>query len=128
MRTEDWSVSTIDSGDVWTQIDTLARPNEALPLGSTGTLIQNQLADASMVYIIPETKFNYDQLQLIWYADNTGAIKTQIEGYVQNATRLKLIDQNAVEYVGYFIQVTPVWLTGISDEYDIASLFLRENV
>ena len=122
-----WTVQSIDSGDVWSNYATIPRPNENFAIGVTSTLIQNQLSNGSLGFVLPETKYMNDQLQFIWYSDTGGTIKSQIEGYVQAGTRFKIIDHLSSEYIGRFTQVTPVWITGIADEFDITAIFTRES-
>lgn len=127
-RTYDWTLKTQDSGDVWTAYGNLPRPNESFPVGIVGTLIRNQLINGQNSFVQPSNKYNYDDLQFIWYSDTGGTLKDTIEGYVKNATRFKITDHLSNEYVGRFVQVTPIWISGISDEFDITAIFTRETV
>ena len=122
-----WSIYEQDSADVWTLSDTIPRPNENFTISTTSTLINNQLANGSLAFVLPETKYKNDQLEFIWYADTDGTIKSQIEGYVQLGTRFKIIDHLSSEYIGRFTQVSPVWISGISNEFDITAIFTRES-
>ena len=122
-----WTIQTNDSGDVWSNYGTIPRPNDNFPLGTTGTLIPQQLANGGLAAIQPENKYNYEPLQFVWYADTDAVIKAQIESYVKLATRFKIIDHLANEYVGIFTQVMPIWISGISDEFDISATFWRES-
>lgn len=126
-RTFDWLISEENSGNVWTQTDTLPRPNDDLTLGVTSTITRTPLADGSLATIIPETKYNYENLQFIWYNDTDGSIMSQIVDYVKAGTRIKITDHNSDYYIGYFLGVSPVWISGKTTTYDVSAIFCREN-
>ena len=50
-----WTIQTQDSGDVWSNYSTIPRPNENFAVGTTGTLIQNQLSNGSLGFVLPKS-------------------------------------------------------------------------
>lgn len=122
-----WSVhEKTGSGNSWQQENTIARPNDNFVLTKFSTQTKTPLADGSNAYMTPSTKYLDDPLVFVWY-EVSSTIKTLIEGYIDNQTNLKIIDDLSNEFVGRFININSTRLVGKSTEiYDIRSTFERQ--
>jgi len=108
--------------DVWGDIGTIYRPNSNLPLQKMSTQTGVRLANGSIGYISPETKYNDDSLKLTWgYLPKTYV--DQIEAYVEGLWDLRITDHNSTIYYGRFVNITSVWLVGEDDKYDVSAEF-----
>lgn len=118
-----WAVEIKDSGDLWTSDGTIYRPNDDLEIPQISTQQRVKAADGSDLFFIPETKYVYDPFVLKWFHDD-GTTKTKLEGYVQAGEDLRITDHNAATYIGRFIDLKVIWLTGQDpDRYDIEASF-----
>ena len=118
-------VTQIKVATVWTADGTIYRPNDnlAFPVGST----QNKtvLANGNYAYITPSTKFRNEPIMFTWYFDD-GTTKAKVEGYINAQNDVKIIDHNAIEYIGRFTSINITWVAGQdSDKYDIRASFER---
>jgi len=122
MSRSSWNIYELESGDTWALTDTIYRPNENTTMPILSTQQKVQLADGSYGFMSPETKYVREPIEFIWtYVDDT--FKTKIENYVKNATYIKIVDHNSAEYIGRFISVQRIWLTGVDDTYDFSAVF-----
>lgn len=118
-----WTVEVKDSADSWTSDGNLYRPNEDLEIPQVSTQQRVKAADGSDLFFIPETKYVYDPIVFKWFNDD-GTTKDKIEGYLMAGEDLRLTDHNANTYVGRFIDLKIIWLTGQSpDAYDLEAAF-----
>ncbi len=119
-----WDVY-IKSGGNWVSDSTIYRPNESMNLPKLSTQSKAILADGSNAYVTPSTKYRDEPLVFTWYWDD-GTTKTKIEGYIDAQKDVKIIDHNAVEYVGRFLSINANWIAGQdSNKYDIRATFER---
>jgi len=126
MARNTWSIY-IYSGGSWVADGSIYVPNDTLTLGLTSTHNKIVLADGDEAFITPETKYNKNPVTFIWY-DDDGTMKSKIEGYVQNNTKVKIVDSNSEEHIGRFKQIRARWLVGESpDKYDIEADFDYEE-
>jgi len=108
--------------DVWGDIGTIYRPNSNLPLQKISTQAASRLADGSIGYIAPETKYNDSPLKFVWgYLPKTYV--DQIDAYVEGLWDLRITDHNATIYYGRFVNITSTWIVGEEDKYDVAAEF-----
>jgi hypothetical protein len=115
-----------DIADVWTADGTIYRPNENLELTLNATQARIDLADGSRSYMTPETKYNKESLLFRWLEiENTDTFWSKIETYVQTQDYLKIIDHLSNEYIGRFISIRRIWLSGVIDTYDFEAVFER---
>jgi len=121
-----WNIY-IYSGGSWVADGQIPVPNDTLDLGLTSTLQKIQLADGDQAFIVPETKYNKDNLTFIWRNDTDGSIKSKIESYVQNNTKVKIVDSLSNEHIGRFTNIRSHWIVGIETTYDIEAEFVYEN-
>lgn len=118
-----WTIS-VKSGSVWGVNGTIARPNENFKINKSSTQSSIMLADGSQAFMLPSTKSLDTPLTFIWYND-TGTIKTQVEGYVTNGSNLKITDHNSDIYYGRFTGVGVNWIKGFStNKYDLQAAFV----
>lgn len=112
-----WTLYYMDSSGSWIAIaDGLPRPNDMLAIPQLSNRTGVKLANGAKAYITPETTFIYDKLNLIWMWDD-GTIKDQIEGYIVNNDKYKIVDHNNTEYVGYFLSCNSSWQVGVDGDY-----------
>lgn len=121
-----WAIYSKDTGS-WVSDGTIYRPNEDVPLSTKSTMTSVALVDGDEGYVIPVVKSLKQPINFKWNYMDT-AFKTKLETYVDLATPLKIIDHNAVEYVGRFMNVDPQWLSGVVDDdgedvYNISATF-----
>jgi hypothetical protein len=123
MATYDWQVFIETSNYGWSAEVSFPRPNEQVEtkLISTQTVIK--LADGSNAFVRPEVKRTKEAFTLI-FISTTSALRSQIEGYLLNGDKLKIITHTGETFIGRIVDMSRVWLTGISpDEYDINVTF-----
>ena len=113
-----WTIQTKPAGS-WVAGGTIYRPNENLSIQKASTQSAVPLADGSMAYITPSTKYLDRTLVFVWlYLD--GTMKTQVEGYVNNQTNVKIIDHLSYEYIGRFVSSECVHL--VEEEPDMYNI------
>lgn len=122
MSRNTWAVSIFSSGGTFVSDGTISVPNANFENPTEGTQVKVRLANGNNAFTVPETKFVKGTINFLWEAlDKASADK--ITGYAQTSDILKIVDQNADEYFGKFINVRPVWLVGIVGKYDLQGLF-----
>ena len=124
-----WILSVEESGGGWPSgsgTDTIPRPNEDLDVSQVSTQQAVQLADGSMGYITPETKFTRQDLTFVWVMQDD-TLRTRIQGYIDNHDYIKIETHiTGFEFIGRFTSVTSKWLVGEEpDEFLITAVFTR---
>ena len=119
-----WNVY-IYSGGSWVADGQIPTPNDTLTLGLSSTLKKINLADGDQAFITPETKYNKNDITFIWFSDD-GTVKSKIENYVKNNTKVKIIDSQNNEHIGRFTNIRSRWIVGIETTYDIEADFVYE--
>ena len=84
---------------VWTADGTIYRPNDNLAFPVVSSQNKTILADGAFAYITPSTKYRNEPIVFTWYFDD-GTTKDKVEGYINAQNDVKIIDHNAVEYIG----------------------------
>ena len=64
-------------------------------------LSKTTLANGNYAFVTPSVKFRDEPLVFTWYFDD-GTTKSKVEAYVESQNDVKIIDHNAIEYVGRF--------------------------
>lgn len=124
-----WTLYTFESGDTWVEdTDGLPRPNSDMPLRLISTQQRVILADGSKGTVRPETKYISEQLPFSW-SDQTYTFLTQIQAYLKNDTRLKIVTHlSGEEFTGKFVSIDPPWLIGENpDRFNITAQFERDD-
>jgi len=122
MSRSSWTVYSKATGS-WVADGSIYRPNDDVELKKNTTQVAVQLADGDEGFVTPTTKYLNEPIILKWYQDD-GTVKTKVEGYLENGTPVKIVDHNAVSYVGKFTSISPTWLVGYDgDYYDIEATF-----
>jgi hypothetical protein len=89
-------------------------------------MTKGQLHDGSEFRVTPSTKKLNQQLAFIWLAlDFDDGLKTKIQGYIDNNTKVKITTSESENFYGYFISLSRVWLSGVEDQEDIQAIFDR---
>jgi len=110
----------------WASDGTIYRPNETMAVGVRTTQRGIILADGTMAYIAPETRYNKDALKLTWLEiPDSDGLQDTLENHIINHDYLRLTTHLGETYVGRFITVRRVWLKGVEDTYDIEAQFER---
>ncbi len=119
-----WNIFT-QSGVNWIADGTIYRPNSDLSLDLISTQSRIKLSNGSNAFITPETKYTKEILTFQWYEIlNSDSFKAKIENYVINQTYLKITDHLSNDYIGRFISVKRVWITGVApDVFDLEAIF-----
>lgn len=106
-------------GGSWIADGTIHRPNDNFRIPKISTQSKFQLADGDNAYVTPSTKYLDQPINFVWYWDD-GTVKTKIEGYINNQNDVKITDDLENVYIGRFISIDPVRVSGIDEErYDI---------
>lgn len=117
-----WSIAVKESGGTWVSDGTIYIPNSNLGLETVSTQTRVQLANGSFAYIRPETKYNISALKFAWfYLPKT--FKDKIEGYIQDASAIRITDHNSNLYYGRFTSIQSTWLAGEDNKYDVTAEF-----
>lgn len=124
MARNTWSIYVDTNEDgTWTSDGTIAIPNDSIEIGYTSTQQKIKLANGDNAFIRPEIKYSDNPITFIWYDNGTGdinSLKTKIENYIQNNTKIKIVDHNNKSYIGRFIAIRSNWIVGLSpDIYDL---------
>lgn len=126
MSRNTWSIYTYD-GSSWNSDTAIYRPNEDLSIGVSSTQTKVNLLDGSSGFVAPSTKIRKEALNFTWnYLSNS--MKSQIEGYITNHTKVKIVAHDATEFIGRFTSFQSIWLVGQDpDKYNYqATLELTE--
>ncbi len=84
-----------------------------------------QLANGNRAFIMPDTKYNDEDLVFAWYFDD-GTVKSLLEGYIESGNDLRITDQDGNIYYGRFINIEALWIVGLDDDkYDIRGVFTQ---
>ena len=117
-----WTIERKITGTWTNEGQTIYRPNMNVQIKQTSTQAKTRLADGSLGFFNPETKYNSEALTFKWsYLPKT--YKDQIDTYVKNLYDLKITDHNGTIYYGRFVNSTAVWLIGQVDKYDVSADF-----
>lgn len=117
-----WNVYKKVAG-VWTADGSIAVPNDDLVITKRSPQRKVELAEGENAFFTPSNDYNFERINFVWYGDD-GTIKTKVDGYITNRTDVKIIDDNADEYIGRFIDFQSTRVKGITDmEYDIKAVF-----
>ena len=115
----------IKSGASWVSDGSIYRPNDSFNLPKVSTQNKTVLADGNYAFVTPSIKFRNEPLLFTWLFDD-GTTKSKIEAYIEAQNDIKIIDHNAVEYVGRFLNINVTWLAGFeTNKYDIRASFER---
>ncbi len=127
MARQNWNVSTWD-GSAWNADGTIYRTNSDLELGRTSNQVKVRLADGTEGRITPNTKFVRDPTNFTWLEiDFSDGLKTKIQGYITNHTKIKIVTQKSEEIIGYFLNIRRVWISGVEDTEDLEASFDRSE-
>jgi hypothetical protein len=118
-----WTIQ-VKSGGAWGANTTIHRPNDNFVTRKTSTQTKLQLADGNNAFMTPSgAKYNDDPIVFIWYED-TGTVKTQVEGYIESQNDLKITDDNSTIYYGRFTNIEVIRKVGFdTNYYDIQATF-----
>ena len=120
-----WDIYVLNSdGVTWDADVQVPRPNDNLETEYISTQQKIKLADGSNAFITPETKRIKEPITIFW-ADTTSVLRTQLEDYMLNGDKVKIVTHTAEEFIGRFINMKRVWFSGIDDSYDIQVILER---
>jgi len=112
------------SGSQWVAETAMYRPNENLSIDRLSTQTKVVLADGSVSFITPETKFAREPLTMQFLLiDNSDGFWGRMEDYVENNDYLRITDHLGNFITGKFISIKRVWLAGVDDQYDLEIVF-----
>jgi len=124
---KDWQVFVETSNYGWSYDGLINRPNEDLEYQFLSTQQTVKLADGSNAFVRPETK-RIKEAFTMTFINTTSAFRTQIEIYMLNADKIKIITHTGEEFRGRIIDMRRVWFAGIEpDTYDIQISFMPES-
>lgn len=116
-----WSIYTLNSdGSTWDADGTIYVPNDDLTTEIISTQQKISLANGSNAFVTPSTKKLKQPITFFW-ADTTSAFRTQIENYMNNGDTIKIVTDTSENFIGRFISMQRVWLSGIDpDSFDVS--------
>lgn len=107
----------------WVADGTIPRPNEDLVQETISTQQRIKLADGSLAFFTPEIKTEKQVIVLSWVYQ-TKSLKDKIETYMTNIEYLKIVTHvSGLEFIGRFTVISPRWLVGVEDTWDIQATF-----
>lgn len=121
---QDWTVEYYNSSGNWIADTSFYRPNQDVEETRISTQQKIRMADGSNGYVLPEYKYVIEPLSFVWF-NTTAAFRTQLSGYINNGTKIRITTHNAEVYTGRFIEYRRTWFTGRTDEFDIMCTFER---
>lgn len=122
-----WNIFTWN-GSSWDADGTVYRTNRDLELSRTSNQTKMKLADGTEGRVTPETKFVRDSTTFTWLAlDFSDGLKTKVQGYITNHTKIKITTQKSEDIIGYFLYIRRVWLSGVEDTEDLEAGFDRSE-
>ncbi len=105
---------------------TIYRPNDDVSVDLMSTQNKSRLANGSNVFVTPETKVSKQPLSFVWLEiPQSDSFRTKIEAYVTNGDYLRITTHLSETFIGRFINVQRVWLSGKEDTYDLQAAFER---
>jgi len=121
-----WTIEDKTSGS-WVADGTIYRPNEDTSLSLVSTQTKINLANGSQAFVTPSTKYNLQPVVFRWLnIPDTDAFVNKIKNYVINQTYVRITDHNSDTYIGRFINLERLWLSGQDpDTYDLEAEFER---
>jgi len=120
-----WNIYVETSNYGWEADDAIPRPHQDLESIYISTQQKIKLADGSNAFINVETKRNKEPIIMFW-AETTAAFREQIENYMLNGDKVKIVTHTSEEFIGRFLSMKRVWFTGVApDAYDIQVSFER---
>lgn len=125
MARSTWAVYILQSGNNWVFDFNMDVPNndDGLIFAEISTQQKIKLADGSNAFIRPETF--YEKLPLVFeWIEETVSFIEQIRDYQRNGDTLKIVTSYAGrEFIGRFIEVKPLWVSGSVGVYDLEATF-----
>jgi len=122
-----WNIYTYDSSnDTWIADGQIPAPNNTLTLGLSSTLQKIDLADGDEAIISPEVKYKKSNITFTWVSsgeNDLSSLITKIENYIQNHTKIKIVDSQSTEHIGYFTNIRKNWIVGVSTTFDVEADF-----
>ena len=118
-----WLVYILSSANTWVldSSGTFYTPNDNLELPKISTGVRTILADGTPATMSPENKSLDEAISFLWKAVDLVFVDL-IRSYIDASYMLKL-DDGVDQYIGKFVDVRPVWLTGQIGTYDIVANF-----
>ena len=120
----DWNLYVQNSGLTYDYETTIPRPNDNLTTKRVATSAKIRLADGSNAFVFPETKYVHETMAFFW-AMTTQAFRELIEGHITDGDTVKIVTHTSEEFVGFFGDMSRIWLIGMDDTYDIQVTFER---
>ena len=118
-----WTIAKY-TGGTWVDDGTIYRPNEDFAIDIVSTQAKLRLANGSNAFVTPETFYIRDPLTFTWlelvYND---ALIAKVENYIKNHDYLKITDHLGDTYIGRFINLHQVWISGQADSFDLQGIF-----
>lgn len=127
MARQNWDIYEWD-GSSWTNQSTIYRPNSDVELGRTSNQVKIRLADGTEGRITPSTKFVREPTTFLWLEiDFDDTLKSKIQGYITNHTKVKVVTQKSENIIGYFLYIRRTWISGVEDTEDLEAGFDRSE-
>jgi hypothetical protein len=118
-----WNIYLVNSDGSFTSDGFLPRSNQNVENNTVSTMQQIKLADGSNAQVFPEIKSSKNSFTM-FIADSTSDTRTKIQGYIDNASKVKIVTHTGQEFIGYFTAQQRVWWVGREpDAYDLQLTF-----
>jgi hypothetical protein len=118
-----WQIYIKNNNGGWDSDSTIPRSNQNIENNTVSTMQQIKLADGSNAQVFPEIKSSKNSFTM-FIADSTSDTRTKIQGYIDNASKVKIVTHTGQEFIGYFTAQQRVWWVGREpDAYDLQLTF-----
>ena len=117
-----WNISIFEAGSTYTTDGTIPIPNADLEQKRISNLQVIKLANGSEGFVQSETKFYKDPISM-FFANTTSAFRTKIEDYITNGDKVKITASTGETIIGYFIDFSRIWFSGIENTFDVLIIF-----
>jgi len=120
-----WNLYTLNSSDVWVLDSTIPRPNEDLQAPIIHNQQERQLADGSFAFFTPETRATKDAISMSWLEQDKNFVD-QLTRLIEDHEYIKIETHiPSYTYIGRFISMTPTWLVGRNEVWNVNAIFKR---
>ena len=121
-----WNIYVYNTNTLaWDADGTIPRPQADLPDEVTSTQQEITLAEGDVAFIMPETKSKKQPLLFSWFEQDE-TFKNKIKAYIVDGDYIKIVTHLAgLEYIGRFIALSPTWLVGMTDAWNVDATFVQ---
>ena len=127
MARNTWDIYYWDgTNSVWVADTPLYIPNANTELDLMSTQQKISIADGSNAFMNPEIAYLPQDIVFEFLEiDPTDSFYTKMISYVKNQTYLKIVTHLDETFIGKFLSLKRVWISGVEDTFDFQCVFQR---